>query len=246
MSAPNQGRSFHPPPPGRHMELEERRPAKRDRRDAAASMFWSFVSSIEGRAETLEERYLQLIRGMGELKRRLDVAEESLSLYRQLFGDGKPAIKFFCIACDHEFNLPLDEAEAENFTTTCPKCHAWCLPYPEHVQRQYTAKEIAAMCGFSYCHVAHIISRHGFNDNTPGRHYRLYTAEQTKQIIEIVKGKQSMEEIEVPLSAELRARIEAAAKRNHRSVNTEIIRRLRLGLARREKELRRGRESATI
>lgn len=184
----NQGQMFHPPPPGQHLELKERRPEKQSRKDAAASMFWSFISQVEGRLEDLEEKYLQLIRAMGEQRRRLDTAEESLHLYRQIFGDSKPAVRFFCIACSHEFALPLDEAQGANFTVTCPKCWSWCLPYPENVQREYSAKEIAVMAGVSYSHAKYLIKGHGFDDGTPGQRWRMYTSEETKRIVELLKS----------------------------------------------------------
>ncbi|HUT56180.1 MAG TPA: hypothetical protein VM658_22500 [bacterium] len=103
---------------------------------------------------------LKVTRAVAQLVRRVDVLEECTRLYRGILGLEQPVVRFGCISCRHDFDLPLAEAQALNFTPLCPECHNWALPFPK--QEYFTAHQIAALAGFPYRTVLKMIHTRGF------------------------------------------------------------------------------------
>ena len=116
--------------------------------DKGALLFQSWFNRLWGGFEELKEQQLKIIRANFEIKKRLNAVEERTQLLSQMVFDKEPMVRFTCVSCDKTFKLSLPEATAQNFTTLCPVCHNWSLPFQE--APEYTLRQISQLTGFSY------------------------------------------------------------------------------------------------
>lgn len=154
--------------------------------DRGAIMFQTFFNKTREDFDRLDTNWIKLARAIGELKRRVDVLEESIKFYRAILRSGKTTIKFSCIACDYEFHLPQDEARVQNFTTICPKCYSWALPVPK--AREYSVKDFIKITGLCRDTVLKTIRKTGLSDGVSGRE-QFFNEEKAQKILAILKTK---------------------------------------------------------
>ena len=116
--------------------------------DRGAIIFQGWFNRLRENYENLEGKQLTVTRSTVEMKKRLDVLEETVKLLSAVVFEEEPKVWLTCISCDHSFTLSLPEATAQNFTSLCEVCHAWALPFPEG--REFTLREISELTGFGY------------------------------------------------------------------------------------------------
>ena len=159
------------------------------KRDRGAVLFQTFFNQLRGDFERLDGGQLKALRALGEMKRILNVLEETVKLHGKVLFEEEPKVKFSCIACDHTFDLSLPEAQAQNFTSICPKCHNWGLPLREGGDYEYSPVEIAEVTGFAHGTVCRVIRELGLNPG--GKRHRLFRKEEFKKIEAVLQKKTS-------------------------------------------------------
>ena len=116
--------------------------------DRGALIFQTWFNKLQGDVERVSTQHITVMRSVGEMKRRLDLLEETVRLHGQIVFEEESTVRFTCISCDHTFNLSLPEARAQNFTSLCSVCHNWALPFL--YENQYTLHQIANITGLAY------------------------------------------------------------------------------------------------
>jgi len=154
--------------------------------DRRAVLFQTIFNRFTGEFERLDSSQLRALRALGEMKRRLDVLEETVKLLAEVTFEEEPKVKFTCISCDHTFNLSLPEAQAQNFTSVCPKCHNWGLPLRDEGEYEYSPSEIAEVTGFARGTVCQVIRELGLN---PHKEHRLFRKKEFKKIEAVLQKK---------------------------------------------------------
>jgi hypothetical protein len=119
------------------------------KRDRGAILFQTFFNETTAHFERMDVNYLKLLRLIDQLKRRVDVLEDTARLHTQTLFENEPTVTFGCIACEHTFELPLAEAKAQGFVTVCELCYACALPVEER-KGEYSLREIGRLTGYAY------------------------------------------------------------------------------------------------
>ena len=154
------------------------------KRDVGAQLLWTWINTLQRRFEQLEESYLRVSRANMEMKRRLDVVQETTVLHGRIVFEKEPTVKMSCISCDHTFNLPLPEAQVMNFTSVCATCGSWALPLREG--REYSPHEIAEITGFAHSTVCRVIRD---MELKPRYKQRLFNEKEFKKIDAVLQEK---------------------------------------------------------
>lgn len=161
------------------------------KRDRGAVLFQTFFNKLREDFERIDNSHIRSLRVLGEMKRRLDTLEETVRLHGLVLFDQEPRIKLTCISCNHQFELSLPEATAQNFTSVCPKCHGWALPLQR--EREYSLKEIAQITGFAYGTVCQAVREMQLK---PRGEHRLFGKSEKKKIEAVLSGKKPRKKLE--------------------------------------------------
>jgi len=161
-----------------------------NKEDAGGLLFWSYHNQLQAKLEQIDKQLLELMRAGHEYKRRLSSIEEAVASHRKLIFHDQQAVRMFCIACHHEFSVPIYEASDPEFVTTCPRCHNWALPIREGNDQIPTvsAKQIAEEVGRPYSTISQTALRLGLGHNY-GKRTKTFTQVESQQIKDVVAKK---------------------------------------------------------
>jgi len=161
-----------------------------NKEDGGALLFWSYHNQLQAKLEQIDKTLLELARAGHEYRRRLSAVEDAIKSHRRLIFHDQQTVKMFCIACHHEFDVPIYEASDPEFVTTCPKCHNWALPVREGNDNIsiLSAKKIAEETGRSYATISQTARKLGLGHKY-GTRYKTFTRAESKQIKAMVAKK---------------------------------------------------------
>ena len=157
-----------------------------NKNDGGAVMFWTYHNQLQEHLEKMDAFILELARSQHETKRRLAAIEHAVKTHGRIIYEDQATIKMFCIACHHEFDVPIAEADNPDFVTTCPECHNWSLPMQDKELNEYSPKTIARETGFAHSTVCQVIRELGLKN---GRRLQLYGKEDFQKIAAVLKSK---------------------------------------------------------
>jgi len=165
-----------------------------NKEDGGALLFWSYHNQLQAKLEQIDKTLLELMRAGHEYKRRLSSIEEAIKSHRKLIFHDQQAVRMFCIACHHEFDVPVYEASDPEFVTVCPRCHNWSLPIREGNDQIPTvsAKQISEEVGRPYDTVVRTARELGLGHKY-GTRYKTFTQAESQQIKSVVAKKRRVQ-----------------------------------------------------
>jgi len=165
-----------------------------NKEDGGALLFWSYHNQLQAKLEQIDKTLLELARAGHEYRRRLSAVEDAIKSHRRLIFHDQQTVKMFCIACHHEFDVPIYEASDPEFTTACPRCHNWSLPIGEGNDNipAVSAKQIANETGRPYATISQTALRLGLGHRN-GTRYKTFTRAESEQIKSVVAKKKRVQ-----------------------------------------------------
>ena len=162
-------------------------PVVPNKNDGGALMFWTYHNQLQAKLDKIDSLLLSIAQGNHVFNRRMTAIEKAVRLHTKIVFEDQESISMTCISCPCVFEVPIAEAENQDFTTICPECSNWALPMKE-TPKKYSIRQIAQISGFAYETVAQGIRENGFNQNQHGI-YRQYDEETTLKVPALLKKK---------------------------------------------------------